>query len=65
MRTAAADRTGGVYSVLFQQRSGLYQSTAEGGNDSAELPVNLQSMSRRVLYMQAMRSTTPRVPART
>jgi len=44
---------------------GLYQSTAEGVNDSAGLPLNLQSMSRRVLCMEAMRSTTPRVPART
>lgn len=53
-----------VYSFLFQQRSGLYQSTAEGGYDSAGVPVNLQSMSTRELYMEAMRSTTPRVPAR-
>lgn len=53
-----------VYSFLFQQRNGLYQSTAEGGYDSAGVPVNLQSMSTRELYMEAMRSTTPRVPAR-
>lgn len=53
-----------VYSFLFQQRSGLYQSTAEGGYDSTGVPVNLQSMSTRELYMEAMRSTTPRVPAR-
>jgi len=54
-----------VYSFLFQQRSGLYQSTAEGGYESTGAPVNLQSMSTRELYMEAMRSTTPRVPART
>ena len=53
-----------VYSFLFQQRSGLYQSTAEGGYDSTGVPVNLQSMSTRELYMEAMRGTTPRVPAR-
>ncbi|MFU8886627.1 MAG: hypothetical protein ACNA8O_14365 [Cyanobacteriota bacterium] len=53
-----------VYSFLFQQRNGLYQSSAEGGYDSAGVPVNLQSMSTRELYMEAMRSTTPRVPAR-
>jgi hypothetical protein len=53
-----------VYSFLFQQRNGLYQTTAEGGYDSAGVPVNLQSMSTRELYMEAMRSTTPRVPAR-
>jgi hypothetical protein len=53
-----------VYSFLFQQRNGLYPSTAEGGYDSAGVPVNLQSMSTRELYMEAMRSTTPRVPAR-
>ena len=53
-----------VYSFLFQQRNGLYQSTAEGGYDSAGVPVNLQSMSTRELYMEAMRATTPRVPAR-
>jgi len=53
-----------VYSFLFQQRSGLYQSTAEGGYDSTGVPVNLQSMSTRELYMEAMRSTTPRGPAR-
>jgi hypothetical protein len=53
-----------VFSFLFQQRNGLYQSSAEGGYDSAGVPVNLQSMSTRELYMEAMRSTTPRVPAR-
>jgi hypothetical protein len=53
-----------VYSFLFQQRNGLYPSTAEGGYDSAGVPVNLQSMSTRELYMEAMRGTTPRVPAR-
>jgi hypothetical protein len=53
-----------VYSFLFQQRNGLYQSSAEGGYDSAGVPVNLQAMSTRELYMEAMRGTTPRVPAR-
>jgi hypothetical protein len=49
-----------VYSFLFQQRSGLYPAGAgDAGVDHGQ-PASLQSMSTRELYLEAMRSSSPR-----
>ena len=49
-----------VYSFLFQQRSGLYPGGgSEAGVDHGQ-PASLQSMSTRELYLEAMRSSSPR-----
>jgi len=52
-----------VFSILFQQRSGLYSGTvAEAGHDHSAAP-NLQTLSTAELYLEAVKATTPRAPA--
>jgi hypothetical protein len=52
-----------VYSFLFQQRSGLYSAgVPETGHEDGGA-VNLQTLSTAELYLEAVKSTTPRAAA--
>jgi hypothetical protein len=49
-----------VYSVLFHQRSGLYSAAVPQSGHEHGGTVNLQSLSTAELYLEAVKSATPR-----
>jgi hypothetical protein len=52
-----------VYSFLFQQRSGLYSAALPESGLEHGGAVNLQTLSTAELYLEAVKSTTPRAAA--